>query len=325
MTSLPGWRYFRNLFLLMTVVGGSLAAAALAFSAPLHWLWALPLYYLAFLFWNAFLCTHPRRLRFWGASDDPFTSPGYEKTLIPTQDGLTLFGWYRPGARRAAVIMAHGLGGAGFVMEIYAEFLGRAGYGVLLLDLRAYGSSDGDTCTYGVLEAYDIAGAVDFLLSRGEVDAGKIGLLGVSLGAQAGLRGALLRPQLGALVLEGLGPADIRDRLRPLPMGERSGWWVRLRRKLRYCLARMQQWAFNFFSGYSPTPLVEEIGKLASRSILLIACGKYEIEFNRWLAAAAQGSCEVWELPQARHAAALDAAPHEYARRVLDFFEQALE
>ncbi len=318
------WRYFRNLFFLALATASSLVALRFAALSPINWLWGIPIFYLAFLVLSAFRFTHPPRMRDWSLTTPSLDGIPYEKVLFKSRDGLTLFGWYLPGKSSAAVILVHGLGGSGRIMEVYATFLARAGYHILLLDLRAHGSSDGDTSTYGVLEAHDIAGAADFLRSRGSVEAGKIGVLGISLGAQSALRGALQTSSIGALVLEGLGPAHLQDRIRPANPEERSKKTFYLRNRLVYALKWLEQWIFNFFSGHSPSPLKTEIGKIAPRPVLLIACGRYEIEFNRLFCAAAQGPCTLWELPQAKHAAALPHAPHEYTQRVLAFFNQAL-
>jgi pimeloyl-ACP methyl ester carboxylesterase len=325
MNGFPGWRYLRNLALLVVAAIGSQIGLFLATRSPLHLLWALVLFYLVYTLWGAFSFTHPRRKRYWLLGGITFASPGYEKALFQTPDGLTLFGWYHPGSNRAAVILAHGLGGTGWSMQGHAEGLLQAGYSVLLIDFRAHGSSDGHVSTYGVLEANDIVGAVAYLQGRPEIDPGKIGVLGVSLGAQAALRGALRSPAIAALALEGLGPADLQDAVRPAPVKARPGSPLWLWRRARLALAQFENWLYNFFSGQRPTSLKAEIGKLAPRPLLLIACGRSEIEFNRSLAELAGEHCQTWELPKASHGAALAIKPGEYARRVVGFFDRALE
>jgi pimeloyl-ACP methyl ester carboxylesterase len=323
-SSIPRWRYFRNLTILLVLAGSSLFALARVCALPIHWLWAIPLFYLTYLVWNAFSITHPRRLRYWPLRDSLFANTGSENVWLKTQDGVNLFARYVPGDNRAAIVLAHGLGGSGLLMQGHAEFLWDAGYSILLLDLRAHGRGHGNTSTYGVLEAQDVVAAVDYLLTRGDIDAAKIGVLGVSLGAQAALRGALQSPAIGALVLEGLGPADIQDRIRPMPVQERGSTLRRLRHKIVYPLALFDQWLFYFFSGQRPTPLTAEFSKIAPCPLLLIACGPREIELNRWFCAAAQDSCTLWELPGARHAAGLLHKPEEYPRRVVAFFDEVL-
>lgn len=324
MLILPSWRRIRNIVLLLITALSLVLGFRAAHLAPLNWLWVLPLAYGAYVVWTSFWFAHPLRMRNWFPKGPAFASPVHEKALFKSRDGLTLFGWYIPGRNRAAVILVHGLGGSGLALSVYAAPLVSAGYSVLLMDLRAHGSSDGDTSTYGVLEAHDVAGAVDYLLARGDVDPDKIGVFGISLGAQAAFRGALHTPAIRALVLEGLGPADIQDRVSPAPPEDRAKKGLMLWRRLLYTSLCFEQWVFNAFSGQHPTPLITEIGKLAPHPILLIACGKTEIALNRHFCAAAGESCTLWELPKARHAGALGQAPKEHPKRITAFFDHAL-
>ena len=59
----------------------------------------------------------------------------------------------------------------------------RHGYGVLLYDARGRGESDGTPNGYGWDWGKDVAGALDFLAQRDDVDPQRIGALGLSTGA----------------------------------------------------------------------------------------------------------------------------------------------
>src|SRR5215813_1467388 len=64
----------------------------------------------------------------------------YEDVTFPSTDGIKLSGWYIPSHNRAAVILTHGLtSNRGGVLD-QAEVLAKAGFGVLLYDLRAHGN-----------------------------------------------------------------------------------------------------------------------------------------------------------------------------------------
>ncbi|MBX3055270.1 MAG: alpha/beta fold hydrolase [Anaerolineae bacterium] len=314
-------RYLRNLTIMLALAAGSLFALTRVCAIPVHWLWGLPLFYLTYLAWNAFTFAHPRRLRYWPRRESLFANA--ENVQFTSRDGLQLYAWYLPGSNGAAIVLAHTLGGSGLLMQGHAEFLRDAGYSILLLDLRAHGRSQGHTSTSGILEAQDVAAAVDYLRARGDLDADKIGVLGVSLGAQAAWRGALQHQAIRALVLEGLGPADIQDRIRPLPGTGHGRTLHQLRHKLLYPLALFDQWLFNFFIGQHPTPVIADIGHIAPRPILFIACGPREIEMNRRFCAASESGI-LWELLHARHAAGLFHEPEEYPRRVTAFFDEVL-
>jgi pimeloyl-ACP methyl ester carboxylesterase len=190
-----------------------------------------------------------------------------------------------------------------------------AGYGVFLVDLRAHGSSDGDTSTFGLCEADDIAGAVDYLLTRVDVDGRKIGALGISLGAQAALRGALKTGNIRALVLEGLGPSILSDH---------GGKPKTLQRWVNYPSNWLYYRAYEFMIRGRDRGVLEVIGKIAPRPILLIASGAKDIYFSRLFWQAANEPKEIWELPNGRHGVAYLQDSHGYVRLVTEFFNQAL-
>jgi len=228
---------------------------------------------------------------------------------------LTLFGRFVPGRNHAAILLLHGLGGTSADMLFHAEFLVGAGYGVFLIDLRAHGSSDGDTSTFGLREADDVAGAVDYLLTRLDVDGRKIGALGISLGAQVALRGALNTEKIHALVLEGLGPSNLNDH---------GGSPKSLQRWVNYPSNWLYYSAYELMIGGKDRGVLEVIGKIAPRPILFIASGKKDIYFSRLFCEAADEPKELWKLSDGQHGAAYLQDAHEYARRVIEFFDKAL-
>ena len=85
--------------------------------------------------------------------------------------GIALKGWWLPASEgRGAVIVAHGIDHTRQVMLPRTTFLVRAGYSVLLFDLRGHGESGGTVVSPGVLESRDILGALRYLRLRGEHD-----------------------------------------------------------------------------------------------------------------------------------------------------------
>jgi|GEM_PF-676925 len=307
-----GWRYYRNLALLLGLVVLLFIGVEIAWREPIHFLWVVPLLLLVRMAWISFHFAHPPRRRYFLPAFPEYASLQYEKVTFPSRDGLTLFGWYLAGRKRAAILLLHGLGNAGIGMTFHAAPLIRAGYSVFMIDLRAHASSDGDISTYGVREAQDVAGAVDYLLSRGDIGADKIGVLGISLGAQAALRGALVNDSVRALVLEGLGPATLNDH---------GGKPKTLQRWINHPINWLSYAIADFMCGVHPTDIRAEIGKLAPRPLLLIACGKTEIHFNRKFYAAASEPKALWELPKARHAMAFFQDHKVYMAKVIGFFD----
>lgn len=105
----------------------------------------------------------------------------FEVVKLNTGDDLQLEGWYlKKDLAKGTVIMIHGHGSSKSKILHEAYYMQSLGYNILLMDLRAHGGSDGNTCTIGMDEAEDIKLAYDFINSKGEKN---IVLWGISLGA----------------------------------------------------------------------------------------------------------------------------------------------
>lgn len=310
------WRYHRDSILLWSLFFLMLGTAGYALQHPVYWIAVLLLWFLRNPIRNAFIFAHPYRRFSWM----PESSLNFREITFKSRAGLTLFGRFVRSKNRATILLLHPLGRSNNDMLLYAEFLAKAGYGVFMIDLRAHGSSDGDTSTYGLREADDVAGAVDYLLHRLDVNGQKIGALGISLGAQAALRGALPVDCIRALVLEGLGPVTLSDHDGRPGFGSQPS----LRRWINYPYYLIYYPVYRFMTGGKNTPVVEAIGKLAPRPILLIASGEKDIYFNRIFFQAAQEPKELWELPDGEHGSAILQNSDAYVRRVVEFFDKAL-
>jgi alpha-beta hydrolase superfamily lysophospholipase len=304
------WRYRRDSMLFWLLIILMLAAAAYALRHPVYWIAVLLLWAVRNPLRKAFIFAHP--FRWLGFM--PETHLNFQEITFKSRDGLTLFGRFVRSRNHATILLLHPLNSAGNRMLLYAEFLAKAGYGVFVIDLRAHGSSDGDTSTYGLREAEDVAGAVDYLLHRLDVNGQKIGTLGISLGARAALCGALKTDCIRALVLEGLGPATLNDHGRP----------ASLQRWVRYPFDWLYHRIYEYMIAGRQISVIETIGKIAPRPILLIAGGKEDIYFNRIFFEAANEPKELWELPDAEHGSAILQNSGAYIQRVVEFFDKAL-
>lgn len=305
------WRYYRDSLIVWLLFILMLVTAGYALRHPVYWIAVLLIWFIRNPIRNAFFFAHPYRRFGWL----PDNSLNFRELTFKSRDGLTLFGRFLPPRNHATILLIHPLGSSNNNMLIFAEFLANAGYGVFMIDLRAHGSSDGDTSTYGLREADDVAGAIDYLLHRLDVNGQKIGALGISLGAQAALRGALKSDCIRALVLEGLGPVTLSDH---------GGKPSSLQRWMNYPFNWIYYRAYEFMIGGQDTSVIEAIGQIAPRPILLIASGENDIYFNRLFFEAAQEPKELWELPNGEHGAAILADSHAYIQRVVQFFDRAL-
>jgi len=150
------------------------------------------------------LMVNPPRAKQWRTPHDEGWE--YENVYFEANDGVPISSWFIPARDDGpcpAVVIVHGwtwnrLGNAAGDMLARiahssrvdllqpARALHDAGYHVLMLDLRNHGrSGSSPTVTFGYGEAADLLGAVTFLKSREDVDAGRIGVLGYSMGANA--------------------------------------------------------------------------------------------------------------------------------------------
>ena len=305
------WRYYRDTILVWSLFLLAIVTASYALEQPIYWLVVLLVWFLRIAIRSAFIFAHPYRSLDWM----PQNNLNFRELTFPSRDGLTLFGRFMPSRNQATILLLHPLGSSNTNMLIYAEFLAHAGYGIFMMDLRAHGSSDGDTSTYGLREAEDVAGAVDYLLHRLDVNGQKLGAMGISLGAQAALRGALKTDCVRALVLEGLGPVRLSDH---------GGRPQSLRRWIKYPFNWLYYHAYEFMIGGRDTSVIEAIGRIAPRPVLLIASGEKDIYFNRLFFQATNEPKELWELPNGEHGAAILADSQAYRQRVVEFFDKAL-
>ncbi len=138
----------------------------------------------------------------------------YREVGLRSTDGLSLRAWWieRAGSSRAAVLV-HGLGGDRSDLHVVETALvyERAGFSVLMIDLRAHGESEGERVTVGYREVRDVRGALSWLEERG-YEPGDVVLHGWSMGGAAVVQAA---PGSGvAAVVEEAAYADLPRLLR---------------------------------------------------------------------------------------------------------------
>lgn len=102
---------------------------------------------------------------------------------------------------RPTILVAHGNAGCLPDHDEFCSFLSSYGFNVLLFDYRGYGRSD--LPKRGLCRAdlvLDTKAAFEYLLTRPDVDAERIGLLGYSLGGNIGLGFVADEPRIRAVV-----------------------------------------------------------------------------------------------------------------------------
>jgi fermentation-respiration switch protein FrsA (DUF1100 family) len=266
-----------------------------------------------FLFPTSLAITQTHKYR--EAIGDP-PSAAYRPVTFAASDGLELSGWYRPSRNRAAIVIVHGGGGDRTGAITHARLLARHGYGVLLYDSRGRGESEGSPNSFGWGWRKDVAGALAFLRAREDVDAARIGGLGLSTGADVLIEVAAEDTSLRAVVADGATNESFADyrNLSGLDAAAPFFWTM-------YTAARV-------LSGEAPgRPLKELVAEVSPTPLLLVATGgsiPQELDYNRIYAAAAREPTELWELPDVSHTAAIRERRAAYERRVVGFFDRAL-
>lgn len=229
----------------------------------------------------------------------------WEEVCFATHDGLTLRGWFvppGPEAGGATVVCAHGTGGHRGHLLPQAALLQRAGYGVLLPDLRNHGHSDGHVSSQALREADDLRAALAWLRTRPEVDSGRLALLGHSMGATSAIRAA--------------GQADVQAVVAIAPFASLTQNvvnGVRARRLPVWPLAPLILWLADRRAGArlrEVRPLAD-VARLGRLPLLLIHGQQDQLvhpDNSRQLYAARPAGTTLLELPGAGHRDMLSAA-----------------
>jgi pimeloyl-ACP methyl ester carboxylesterase len=250
------------------------------------------------------------------ASDDvpePAFDVPYEDVVVRAADGAELTGWYAPSRNGAAVIA---LGMSRESPREEAAMLARRGYGVLLYDPRGWGGSEGDPHAFGWEGHADVLAAAEYLRGRPDVEPGRVGGLGLSVGGEVMITAAATSPDIAAVVSEGAGERSVRE-----TVDTDSGW-------LAVPFQAMVTGALAVFSDGGPPPgLADLTPRIAPRPLLLVygEDGQPgERELNPVYHRAAGPTATLWEVPGSPHIGGLETQPAEYERRVAGFFDDAL-
>ena len=240
----------------------------------------------------------------------------HRDVTLTTSDGLRLSAWYAA-PRNGAVVIT-------FPRDwtaSQARMLVRNGFGVLMVDPRGYGSSEGDPNAYGWGSTRDIDAAVAWLQAQPGVEDGSIGGLGLSMGGEQMIEAAAGNDGLKAVVSEGAGVRSVREAL--LRRGPNA-----LELALQYPQDLVQTAAVWVLSGEAPpSSLADAAPRIAPRAVFFIygEDGQaIEPAVNPAYYDAAGEPKEIWQVPGAGHTGGIRAQPAEYERRVVDFFVQEL-
>jgi uncharacterized protein len=242
-----------------------------------------------------------------------------EPLRMRTGDGVELAGWYLPSANGAAVVLVPGAGSDSGSVVRHASVLSSAGYGVLAVDPRGRGGSGGRAMDFGWHGDDDVGAALDELLRRPEVDPGRIGAVGLSMGGEVVLGASAADGRIRAVVAEGATGRTAADRRWLAGEYGARGWVQNRIDDLTYGLV-------DLFSEASPPVALADAAARSDAPVLLVAAGDVPEESRsaEVIAAAAPGGVEVWEVPRGGHTGGLRTDPDGWRSRVVGFLDRYL-
>lgn len=260
-----------------------------------------------------------------GFDTAPYLMPVYEAVTFPSRDTqLALSAFYIPAEQDAesapAVIVVHGVSDCKRRPQslLPAGMLHRAGFNVLVLDLRNMGDSDIDNGLQagGSKEHRDVLAAWDWLQTTHNIPPERIGLFGYSLGGATVLITAGAEPGIAAVWTDSAF-ADLnmivderleRDRIPPLIK--------------QVGLVVGQVTSGDEILSLRPVDSVADFGE---RPLFLVH-GRADTDvpaLHAQMLADAAANVETW-LTDSAHVLSMFEYPDEYERRLVDFFTHSL-
>lgn len=202
------------------------AAEGHALSAAEHYFRAAIAYHFGkylFVRWPEQLrAAHEHVVRDYQLALPSLTFPG-EHVAIPYENGATMYGvlrkpWHTP--QPPVVILVPGLDSVKEELHIYGDDFLRRGMAVLAIDGPGQGEME---FTHPLRPDYEvpIKHAINYLEGRPDVDARRVGLMGVSFGGQFVVRAAAFEPRIKATI-ENCGPYDQSENFHARPQISRE-------------------------------------------------------------------------------------------------------
>jgi pimeloyl-ACP methyl ester carboxylesterase len=243
-----------------------------------------------------------------------------DSITLTTADEVELAGWYVHGSNGAAVILLHGAGSTRSEVLDQAEVLARNDYGVLMIDARGHGASGGTAMDFGWYGDLDIAAGTEYLRARADVEPGRIGVVGMSMGGEEAIGAAASDPNIAAVVAEGATGRTSADKSW---LSDEYGW----RGAVQEQFEKAQFWVVDYLTE-SPPPVSLRAAVAASGDtpFLLITAGDVPDEQSaaEFIASAAPDRVDVWNVAGSAHTGGLRTEPAEWEQRVVAFLDAQL-
>ena len=244
-----------------------------------------------------------------------------EEVRFETQDGSVLSGTHLhrlTEASRGTIVYSHELNGDRWNALAYVEHLRAEGFDVFTFDYRNHGRNESqcrwdDAFAVTEVDVADLRAAIHAAMAKSSQKDPVVGIVGVGKGAAIALCTANEEPAVRGLLL---------DSIQPLPGTAVSGHSGNKR-----CV-----WSrfFNRFLRRSPAnPIDVALAAPNVRVPVLFVHGRNDVHVSldavRTLASQVAGQCQLWVVPGARHAEAIQVDRTSYRRRSVRFLTHALQ
>jgi uncharacterized protein len=235
---------------------------------------------------------------------------------VKNDAGMNIKAWWLPGKPGAgAVALCHGHGVDHTNMNDMIAFLRPRGFGLLLLDFRSHGESEGEFTSIGLHEWKDLGAVLEEAERRGFLPPDQpLAAYGRSMGAATLANGAADLPRIQAFILE----SSFAD-LRRIAAND-------ARYLFRVPDCRLIDWSFELATwragyDYQANKPVERIADIGSRPVLLIHDEKDPRATQEAFAAlhARVPHAMTLSVPGAGHVKAYATAPELFEKTVAAF------
>jgi dipeptidyl aminopeptidase/acylaminoacyl peptidase len=241
------------------------------------------------------------------------------------RDGKLISGWFVPAAHGIeppwpTVLLVYGYGGYKEQMVGYAQILHDAGFATFMFDMQGSGLRRGAPVSLGYKERWDMMDAARYVRTRPDVDANRIGALGVSMGAATALLAAEEDPTIKAIVADS-SYATLTDMVKP---GLRT--FVGSHASI---LAPLIVFYAETMLGMKSTEVqpARSAANLGNRPLFVIHGADDPLtdpKSAEKIYAAASGPKELWVIPNCGHSLGPVVSPLEYKARIDAFLKSAL-
>lgn len=281
--------------------------------------------------------THPPRTELYGSPRDfqlILQKPMWFDEKWKNSDSTQTVGWLLSRGKTApAIILSHGYGSNRSELLTLSFELWKAGYNVLLYDLRGHGESPVKWSGLGTYEKDDLLSAMKFLKTQrtesgDELMDGRIGLYGVDLGGYISVVASSQNPMIKAVAVDSVYP-DVAHfmshRLKTIVGSDNDlanrmvdSQWTNSLTELAMQLYLLRR--------EDSAPALDSVSAASGRKFLFIT-GKNSgglAAMTRELHGAAKDPKQMVEVDQSRLIRLYDQASLDYDTRVVAFFKEAI-